>query len=266
MKLRYIFISLLCCLGAAPPLHAQDDFCGIKNISFRDGEKLFFKVYYNMGALWVGAGEASFSVKKENYKGREVFHVVGDGRTLKSYEWFYKVRDRYETYIDVKTMLPVKFIRNVNEGGFKIYNNVTFNQEIGQAISTKGVYTVPKCIQDVVSAIYYARNIDYNKYKPGDKIPFSMFLDDEVFNLYIRYVGKERIKTKYGTFNAIKIVPLLIEGTIFKGGEKMMIWVSDDDNHIPLRVDSPILVGSVKVDLIGYEQLRNPLSSLIKKN
>ncbi len=266
MKLKHIFIAILWCMGAAGPLHAQDDFCGIKNISFRDGEKLFFKVYYNMGRLWVGAGEASFSVKKENYKGREVFHVVGDGKTLKSYEWFYKVRDRYETYIDVKTMLPVKFIRNVNEGGFKIYNNVTFNQEIGQAVSTKGVYNVPKCIQDVVSAIYYARNIDYNKYKPGDKIPFSMFLDDEVFNLYIRYVGKERIKTKYGTFNAIKIVPLLIEGTIFKGGEKMMIWVSDDNNHIPLRVDSPILVGSVKVDLIGYEQLKNPLTSLIKKN
>lgn len=265
MSIKNILIALFFSFWIGAPAHAQDNFCGIENISFRDGEKLFFKVYYNMGAIWVGAGEASFNVKKKLYKGREVFHVVGDGRTLKSYEWFYKVRDRYETYIDVKTMLPVKFIRNVNEGGFKIYNNVTFNQDIGQAISTKGVYTVPKCIQDVVSAIYYARNIDYSQYKPGDKIPFSMFLDDEVFNLYIRYVGKERIKTKYGTFNAIKIVPLLIEGTIFKGGEKMMIWVSDDNNHIPLRVDSPILVGSIKVDLIGYEQLRNPLTSLLKK-
>ncbi len=266
MRLSKIIIATLIGLIGMLPAKSQDNFCGITNTSFRDGEKLQFRVYYNMGVLWVPAGDASFSVTQKNYSGREVYHIVGEGKTLKSYEWFYKVRDRYETYIDKKTLLPVKFIRNVNEGGFKIYNNVTFNQDIGQAISTKGVYTVPKCIQDVVSAIYYARNIDYNKYKPGDKIPFTMFLDDEVYNLYIRYEGKEKIKTKYGTFNAIKIVPLLIEGTIFEGGEKMMVWVSDDSNHVPLRVDSPIIVGSIKVDLVGYEQLRNPLKSLISKN
>jgi hypothetical protein len=218
-----------------------------------------------MGAIWVGAGYATFNTTLEDLNGRKVYHVVGDGKTMKSYEWFYKVRDKYETYIDAETMLPAKFIRNVDEGGFKIYNNVTFNQNIGQAISTNGVYKVPKCIQDVLSAIYYARNIDYSKYKPGDKIPFSMFLDDQVYNLYIRYIGKERVTTKYGTFNAIKISPLLIEGTIFKGGEKMVVWVSDDANRIPVRVDSPILVGSIKVDLVGYDKLRNPFTALISK-
>jgi hypothetical protein len=260
--LALVFIALFVCYYNS---FAQNEFCGLKNISFQEGEKLSFKVYYNMGALWVGAGEASFTVTGEQLNGRKVYHVVGDGKTLKSYEWFYKVRDRYETFIDAETMLPAKFVRNVNEGGYKIYNNVTFNQSIGQAVSTKGVYKVPTCIQDVLSAIYYARNIDYNKYKPGDKIPFSMFLDDEVYNLYITYLGKEKITTKYGTFNAIKITPLLIEGTIFKGGDKMMVWVTDDNNHLPVRVDSPILVGSIKVDLIGYEKLRNPLSSLIRK-
>ncbi|MGN6476729.1 MAG: DUF3108 domain-containing protein, partial [Flavipsychrobacter sp.] len=113
--------------------------------------------------------------------------------------------------------------------------------------------------------IYYARNIDYSKYSPGDKIPFSMFLDDQVYNLFIRYLGKERVTTKYGTFNTIKISPLLIEGTIFKGGEKMTVWVSDDENHVPVRVDSPILVGSIKVDLAGYVKLRNPFTALISK-
>lgn len=244
---------------------AQTDFCGIKNTSFQDGEKLYFKVYYNMGRLWVGAGLASFITTLENFNNKKAYHVVGDGKTLKSYEWFFKVRDKYETYIDADNMMPLKFIRNVDEGGFKIYNNVTFNQSIGQAISTNGVYKVPTCVQDVLSTIYYARSIDYSKYKPGDKIPFSMFLDDEVFNLYIRYIGKERITTKYGTFNTIKISPLLIEGTIFKGGEKMTVWVSDDNNHVPVRVDSPILVGSIKVDLVGYEKLRHPFSALLKK-
>jgi hypothetical protein len=117
-----------------------------------------------------------------------------------------------------------------------------------------------------LSAIYYARNIDFNKYKVGDKIPFSMFLDNEVYNLYIRYLGKETIKTKKGKFKAIKFKPLLIKGTIFEGGEKMNVWVSDDANHVPVRVESPISVGKVQVDLIDYKSLRYPLSSLIGAN
>jgi hypothetical protein len=111
--------------------------------------------------------------------------------------------------------------------------------------------------------VYYARNIDFSKYKINDKIPFDMFLDDEVYHLYIRYMGKEKIKTRYGKFNAIKFKPLLIKGTIFEGGEKMNAWVSDDPNHLLLRVESPIAVGSIKVDMMGYRNLRYPLSALI---
>jgi Protein of unknown function (DUF3108) len=116
-----------------------------------------------------------------------------------------------------------------------------------------------------LSAIYYARNIDFEKYKPDDKIPFTMFLDNEVYNLYIKYLGKETIKTRFGKFNAIKFKPLLVKGTLFEGGEKMTVWVSDDANHVPLRIESPIVVGSVKVDMMGYKNLRYAFSSLISK-
>jgi hypothetical protein len=104
-----------------------------------------------------------------------------------------------------------------------------------------------------------------NKYKPNDKIPFSMFLDNEVYDLYIKYVGKETIKTKYGTFNSIKFKPLLVKGTIFSGGENMNVWVTDDANHIPVRIESSIAVGTVKVDMMGFGGLRHPLTSLISR-
>jgi hypothetical protein len=91
-----------------------------------------------------------------------------------------------------------------------------------------------------------------------------MFLDNEVFNMYVRYLGKDDVKTKYGKFRAIKFKPLLIKGTIFEGGEKMTVWVSDDANKIPLRIESPIVVGTVKVDMMGYKNLRYPLSALKK--
>lgn len=265
MKYKTFFLLVAFVATASVVSGQSSEFCNTRNTAFAEGEQLHFKVWYNVGRVWVGAGEADFSVVTENMGSKKTYHITGDGKTLKSYDFFYKVRDRYESWVDATTMQPVKFVRNVNEGGFKIYNNVVFNQSIGQAVSTTGIFNVPKCIQDVVSTIYYARNIDYNSYKPGAKIPFSMFLDDQVYNLYIRYLGKEQIQTRYGTFNAIKIAPLLIEGTIFKGGEKMAIWVSDDANHLPIRIDSPILVGSIKVDLMGYDKLRNAATSLVSK-
>lgn len=257
-------IAALLVLFASTTAKAQDDFCGIKNISFRSGEKVVYKVYYNMGMIWAGAGTATFTTKLTNYKGKPVYYVKGIGKTYSSYEWFYKVYDVYESYIDTATLMPIKFLRDVDEGGFKFTNNVTFNHERNQAISTNGVYDIPNCVQDVLSTIYYARNIDYDKYKPGDKIRFNMFLDDQVYPLYIRYMGKGTIKTKFGTYKAIRIKPLLIEGTMFKGGEKMEVWVTDDKNHLPVRIDSPILIGSVKVDMMSHENLRYPLSSKIK--
>ena len=242
---------------------AGDDFCGITNTTFVSGERLTFKVFYSVIGFYIDAGTAQFSSNKEKLNSRGVYHVIGDGFSNPSYDWIFKVRDRYETYIDTVTLKPYKFIRNVDEGGYKKYENVTFNHDAGTAVSTRGTFSIPSCVQDVLSTIYYARNIDYNKFKPGDRIPFSLFLDDEVTNLFIRVVGRETIKTKYGKFKAILIKPLLVKGTIFEGGEKMNVWISDDGNHIPLRIESPISVGSVKVDMMGYQNLRYPLSSRI---
>jgi hypothetical protein len=108
-----------------------------------------------------------------------------------------------------------------------------------------------------------ARNLKFENYKKNDLIPFDLFLDNEVFNMYIRYLGKETIKTRYGKFRCIKFKPLLLKGTIFEGGEKMTVWVTDDKNHIPVRVESPITVGSIKVDMMLFRNLRHPLTSQV---
>lgn len=258
-KIATIFTALLCTVS----LTAGDNFCGIRNTSFQNGENITFTVFYNVVGLYVNAGTATFSTTLERMNNKPVYHITGDGKSNSSYDWIFKVRDRYETYIDTANLQPMKFIRNVDEGGYKKYENITFNQQANTAITTEGVYKVPNCIQDVLSAIYYARNIDFTKLNVNDKIPFDMFLDNEVYHLYLRYLGKETVKTKYGKFRAIKFKPLLVKGTIFDGGEKMTVWVSDDPNHIPLRIESPISVGSVKVDMMQYRGLRYPLSSLV---
>jgi hypothetical protein len=262
MKLfNTVFILLLTSLTL--PLRAGEEFCGIRNKAFLSGETIRYKVYYTLAGAFVTGGEAAFSTSLEQFNGKSVYHVTGEGKTNNFFDNFFRVRDKYETFIDTATMQPLKFLRNVDEGGYKIYENVTFNKAVSTAITTKGVYKMPSCIQDVISSIYYARNIDFSKLKVNDKIPFNMFLDNQVYEIYIRYLGKEIVKTKYGKFRAIKFKPLLIKGTIFEGGEKMTVWVSDDGNHIPLRVESPITVGKVQVEMMDFRNRRYPLSSLL---
>lgn len=259
-------VTLCICLIFCIKLSAGDEFCGIRNTAFLQGESITFNIFYAVVGIYVNAGTATFNTTLEKINNKAVYHVVGDGKSNSNYDWIFKVRDRYETYIDTNNLQPLRFVRNINEGGYKKVQNVTFNPQTNTAITNEGVFKVPPCVQDVLSSIYYARNIDFSKYNVDDRIPFNMFLDNEVYNLYLRYMGKETIKTKYGKFRAIKFKPLLVKGTMFNGGEKMTVWVSDDPNHIPLRIESPIVVGTVKIDMMQYSNLRYPLSSMVNFN
>lgn len=267
MKLiKLALIPILALMGFSFEARAPyQDFCGIRNTTFKAGEKVSYTVFYAVAGIYVNAGVATFTNTLEILNNKPVYHIVGEGNTNSSYDFIYKVRDRYETYVDTSTLQALKFIRNVNENGYKKYQNVTFNKTANTAVTNDGLFKVPECVQDVVSAVFYSRNIDFSKLRVNDRIAFSMFLDNEVHDMYIRYLGRETVKTKYGKFNTIKFKPLLIKGTIFEGGEKMTVWVTDDDNHIPVRIESPIVVGKVKIDMMKYENLRYPLDALIRK-
>ncbi|OIR12766.1 hypothetical protein GALL_58330 [mine drainage metagenome] len=246
-------------------LSAGEEFCGIRNFSFQNGENITYTIFYSVIGMYVNAGTAVFSVNTEKINNKEAYHLTATGNSNPRYDWIFKVRDKYESFIDTANLQPLKFIRNADEGGYKTFENVTFNQQNNTATCEKGIIKVPTCVQDVLSTIYFARNINFNKYKVDDKIPFEMYLDNQVYSLFIRYQGKEEIKTRYGRFRTIKFKPLLLKGNIFAGGEKMSVWLSDDGNHIPLRIESPIAVGSVKVDMMDYKNLRYPLTSLIER-
>lgn len=223
----------------------------------------------------MNAGEASFSVSQEDMNGKKAFHFVGTGSTYPKYDWFYKVKDKYESYADTLTLRPLRFKRDVAEGGNYIYDDYVFNQ------NKKVVYTFEKrnkkplktdslkindCTFDVITAIFYTRCVDFEKYKPNDTIPISFVLDGEVFNSYARYVGKEIIYNKtLGYVECIKFRPKLIQGSLFKGGEGMIVWVTNDKNRIPVYVETPILVGTIKVNLISYKNLKHPISCFKEK-
>ncbi len=252
---------ILCSLPGKSQYHYQPD------PAFRDGERISFTVFYNVIGIYVNAGTAVFTTNLSQHNNIPAYHVVAEGTTNKKYDWIFKVRDRYESYFDAKDFRSLRFIRKIEEGGFKHQEDIVFNRSDNTAYTNKRTYKLSHNVLDVINAIYYARNIDYNAYKQGEKIPIDIFLDGELYNTYIRYMGKEVIKTRYGTFKAIKLKPMLIKGSVFEdGGEKMTLWITDDANHIPVRAESPISVGSVKVDMMNYEKIKHPLSSLIATN
>jgi hypothetical protein len=259
-------IAYLAIVILALPLLGVETLCGgIKNYSYKNGESITYKVYYKYKRFNATAGEVTFSTTYEKFNNKPVFHVKGDGKTYKNYDWFFKVRDLYESYIDTNTLMPVKFVRNVNEGNYKTYNNVRFNHNLKSATSTKKTINIESCTQDVLSTIYYVRNFDFNKLKPGDKIPFSMYIDDEVFYLNLKYLGKEKLQIGRALFNTVKFSPDLVKGTMFDGDQTMTVWATDDANHIPLRIEATISVGAIRADVLDFKNLRNDLSSYIKK-
>ena len=234
----------------------------VQKEAFHPKEKLSYNVYYSVVGIYLKAGTATFTMSSDRIDDEDVFHVVGEGATNPNYDWIFKVRDRYDSYFRTSDLKPVKFVRNINEGKYKKREEITFNPQTNTAITNKGVYQVPENVQDVISVMYYMRSINYDQNKAGDRIPFTMFMDDKVYNLSIRYMGKETVKTRYGKVKAIKLKPMLLKGSVFEGGEKMTIWVTDDANHIPLQVESTIAVGKVKMDLMNYENLKHPLIAL----
>jgi len=252
--------------------YVDNDECYTENKSFGTGEKIVYKVFYNWNFVWLSAGEVTFDVTETENE----YRIAATGRTYSSYEWFFKVRDYYFTYIDKETLLPHTFIRDVQEGGYTIYDKVKFDQDLANGTSLRGKtkevaelksFEFENCMHDMLSLIYKMRNIDYDELAEGNAIKTKMFLDMETYNLDIRMKGKEPKKwvKGQGYFNTFKISPELIAGEVFDEDAQMNIWVSDDDNRIPLIIESPVSVGSVKVVLKEYSGLKHPFSSKTKK-
>lgn len=267
--MRYFFLVILFSLLSAGAISQ----CFDSNFAFQENERIEYEVYYNWGFIWLNAGYVDFKVKPGSYIGRSVYHFDAWGSSHKSYDWIFKVRDRYQSYLDRETLRPLWFLRENYEGGFEVNNRYIFDQYNNKVYSytqnsdrpfKKDTVSITSCTFDILSVVYYCRNLDFSHMAPGDSVPLSSIIDNEVFDLYIRYLGKENITTKEGKgYRCIKFSALLVEGTIFKGGEDLFVWVTDDLNRIPVLVDAKILIGSVKAYLVDMTGLRNPVASVM---
>jgi hypothetical protein len=236
--------------------------------AFQPGERVEYKAFYNWGFIWIHAGNVSFEVEKATYNNQPSYKLEAYGKSLKSYDWAFKVRDRFTTHVQPQTLKPLHFVRDTYEGGYAVNNEYTFNYQTNRIYSqtqnSKEPYQEDTLAfdgrtLDVLSAIYHARNLDFSQYAIDEKIPLTMVIDNAIYELFLRYQGEEEIRIPGGErYNCIKFSAMLVEGTIFSGGEHLTVWVTRDKNRVPVMVRAKILVGSVKAVIQSTHRLKHP--------
>lgn len=259
MKNYMTYITAFLFAAIVININAQsNDLRKIENHAFDVGEKLIFDVKYG----FVTAGIAEMSIPKiKKMSGREVYNINFTVNSVSTFDPFYKVRDRYVTYMDVEGLFPWRFEQHLREGSYSKDFSAYFDQRRGIAKTSEGSYEIPQFVHDIVSAFYYARVLDYSHLKEGDLFHLENFYKDKVHPLDVVFHGRETVHVGAGTFDCVIIEPLVKEGGLFKHDGDIIIWLSDDDLKIPIKVKTKIIIGSVDAELSEYEGLkREPLS------
>ncbi|MBI5219863.1 MAG: DUF3108 domain-containing protein [Bacteroidia bacterium] len=224
--------------------------------AFKSGETLKYSLHYG----FFDGGIAYLNIDEKTVDGRRMFHAKAFARTSGITDKIYKVRDMYECYMDPETCLPIKSIRNVKEGNYRQYNEVVYNLDEQKAISQRsGEHKVPMDIQDIVSSFYYARNSLFANLKAGQVIAMNTFFDDRIYPLKIRFRGDETIESRFGKINCLRFSPEVEPGRVFDTKDDLDVWISNDENYIPIRIQLNLFVGSVKCDLVEYAGLQKNL-------
>ena len=232
-----MYLPAFCLLFGMMPFHISQtqpttiDSAPANGVAFQNGEQLTYKIFYNLNFIWVPAGEVTFKVFEEQNQ----FHYQAKGETYDSYEWFFTVKDHYDSWVDKTTFLPNYSERSVNEGNYHIFEKIAFNQQAKKttvwradkrgAAETKTEHTVKDQVHDILSILYKLRNIDFGSQQAGYSVPFRIFMDKEEFPLGMRYVGRESKKKVHGMgrYRTLKFQPDVIAGSVFKEDTKMSV-------------------------------------------
>lgn len=229
--------------------------------AFEPGEWLKFRLHYG----FLNASYATLHVKSAMIGDKSVHRVVGHGATTGFASIFFKVDDTYESYFDIKDGKPYKFIRKTNEGGYTKDIEINFDHDQDKAVlndkknEKKLNFEFQDDIHDLISAFYFLRNhFDAKDLVKGESIELKLLYDDDgFFDFKLKYLGKQIINTKYGNVECLKFRPLVQSGRVFKEEEALSLWVSNDDNKIPIRIRADLAVGSIKADIDGYNGLKH---------
>lgn len=265
--MKQLFFTILL-LAAALPLSAQ---------LYHPGEVLSYRVSYKAKMFpntEVGAVEVKTT--EDNSGGSSYYKVVGIGRTLPTYRWFFNLEDVYTVWIDTETLRPVRFESDLHEGDYTFQSYYTYDWEKDQVYTRwrrrqkpfeeKTMALTPESM-DAIALFFTMRGADADSFKPGVPATLQMVLQDTIRHLRYRFIGRETKKIRnMGRYKSLKFECQLgtTEGFSFTDGTIFTLWISDDENKIPLYIESPVRVGSINAYISGYKGLKYPVTSLVK--
>jgi hypothetical protein len=248
-------------LGAARNAQTGVPLRTIANAAFDVGERLVFDVNYG----FITAGEAVLEIPAlDSVAGRKCYRIEFRVNSLPSFSWIYRVQDRYVTLVDAATIAPWKFEQHIREGSYSRDFIAEFDQRKNVAKTSEGTYPVPPYVHDILSAFYFARTIDYGPLKAGDQVQLSNFYKDKAYDLVVRVLGRQQLEVAAGTFNTVVIEPLVNEGGLIKSEGRIVVWLTDDERKIPIRVNTKVVIGSIDTELREYTGIRGPVNSRVK--
>ena len=227
------------------------------NLPYKVGEYSEFEISFG----GINVGSAEMEIKREiQIDKTSTFHIIGKGKTAPFFDWFFKVRDVYETYLDTSKVRPVKFVRDIYEGGYEKKQSYKFNHSDRLVFSQDTSYIIFEKSQDMLSALFFARTFNKIDLKKKKSFFVPIFMDEENFFLEILYLYNEKVETNFGEVSCMVFKPKMQEGRVFQDGEKMKIWISDDKNRLLIKVETEIWVGTIKAMLVKYQGTKFPLS------
>jgi hypothetical protein len=261
---RCVFLLLGIIVFIASGFAIAEKYRTVRNESFTTGEVLEYRIHYG----FINAGDAVIEVnpKLHRLNNRPCYKIDVRGRTTGTFDMFLRIRNNYGSYIDTAAFIPHKSIRNVEEGRYRKFEVTTFDYNHDQAIvkdearNEEKKLPVPKNVQDMIGGYYFLRLLDYDHMNVGDTIRVNAVFENELYDFKIRYMGKEKLKTKFGSIPAITLVPVMPDNKMFDGENSISVWLSDDKNRIPLKIKANMFVGAVELDLKGYRGLKNRLN------
>ncbi|MGB3588908.1 MAG: DUF3108 domain-containing protein [Tunicatimonas sp.] len=267
MKKYWLILASVAFIITAFQYSEPEAFRNVSNESFGTGEILKYRIHYG----FISAAEAIMQVQDGYYdvNGRSCYKIDVFGNTTGFADVLYSVRDNFGAYVDTTSILPMQSYRYIQEGGYRKNEMVNFDHENDMAtvlkldketrvVKDKELFPVPNNVVDIVGGYYFLRTLDYSDYDKGDVIPLEGFFDEEIYNIEVKIIGRELLRTKVGEINSIIVAPSLPENSFFENSkDPVKVWMSDDSNKVPLKIKAKLAIGAIEIDIKEMQNLRN---------
>ncbi len=243
------------------------------SLAFRAGETLSFVLHYNWGIINSDVGTATVKLDTVDFNGIPAFHCDVSGRTTRLFDLVFRVREQFDSWFSRDGIRPLKFTRDTNEGRYTALNTYFYDWE--RSVIVADVYStssgrrnlelpLDRCTYDLPALFFLARNMNMGVVTPEVRYPMTFAIDDDVYNVHFILHGRETINVKgLGLINVIKFSARLLAGEVFRSDTDMTIYISDDENRLPVYFEAPLLVGKAAGRMVSYSGLAHPFSSMV---